>query len=73
MNAVLDSSQEDLRIMNSKRLVVFAASRQWADAEKVTDVGDLGNSVVGVCSEERRRKCREVPDAEACTLVGVDW
>ncbi len=55
--------------MNSKRLAVFAASLQWADA--VSDVSDLGNSVVGVCRGEQRRKWREVPDDEACTFVGV--
>ncbi len=32
MNAVFDSSQKDLRTMNGKRLAVFAASLQWADA-----------------------------------------
>ncbi len=66
--------------MNTKRLAVFAASLQWADAvkvvsrenPKVSDVGDLGNSVVGVCRGERRKKWREVPDGEAFTLVGVD-
>ncbi len=35
MNAVFGSSQKDLRTMNSKRLAVFAASMQWADAVKV--------------------------------------
>ncbi len=35
MNVVFDSSQKDLRTMNSKRLAVFAASLQWADAVKV--------------------------------------
>ncbi len=56
--------------MNSTRLAVFAASMQWADAVKV--VGDLRNSVVGVCRGERRRKWREGPDGEACTFIGVD-
>ncbi len=62
--------------MNSKHLAVFAASMQWADAVKVVsrvlDVGDLGNSVVGVCRGKRRRKWRKVPDGVACTFVGVD-
>ncbi len=46
---------------------------QWADAVKVVAriVGDVGNSVVGVCCGERRRKRREVPDGEACTFGGV--
>ncbi len=35
INAVLDSSQKDLRTMNSNRLAVFAASLQWVDAVKV--------------------------------------
>ncbi len=39
MNAVLNSSQKDLRTMNSKRLAVFAASMQWADAVKVVSRG----------------------------------
>ncbi len=39
MNAVFDSSQKDLRAMNSKRLAVFAASMQWADAVKVVSRG----------------------------------
>ncbi len=39
INAVLDSSQKDLRAMNSKRLAVFAASMQWADAMKVVSRG----------------------------------
>ncbi len=39
MNAVFDSSQKDLRAMNSKRLAVFAASLQWADAVKVMSRG----------------------------------
>ncbi len=51
--------------MNSKRLAVFAASLLWADAVEVSDVGDLGNSVVGVCRGERRRKGKEVPNGEA--------
>ncbi len=36
MQAVFDSSQKDLRTMKSKRLAVFAASRQWADAVRGT-------------------------------------
>ncbi len=67
--------------MNSKRLAAFAASMQWADEVKVVSrgtpmffyVGDLGNSVVGVCRGERRRKWREVPDSEACTFAGVPF
>ncbi len=43
--------------MNSKRLAVFAASMQWADAVKVvsrvSNVGDLGNSVVGVFLKDK--------------------
>ncbi len=39
MNAVFDSSQKDLRTMNSKRLAVFAASLQWTDAVKVVSRG----------------------------------
>ncbi len=39
VNAVFDSSQKDLRTMNSKRLAVFAASLQWADAVKVVSRG----------------------------------
>ncbi len=40
---------------------------------QVSDVGDLGNSVVGVCRGERRRKWREGPDGEKCTFFWVDW
>ncbi len=73
INAVLGSSQKDLRIMKSNCLAVFAASLQWADAVKVvsratpqvSDVGDLGNLVVGVCRAERWRKGREVSNSEA--------
>ncbi len=73
INAVLGSSQKDLRIMKSNRLAVFAVSLQWADAVKVvsratpqvSDVGDLRNLVVGVCRGERWRKAREVPNSEA--------
>ncbi len=39
MNAVFDSSQKDLRPKNSKRLAVFTASMQWADAVKVVSRG----------------------------------
>ncbi len=39
VNAVLDSSQKDLRTKNSKRLAVFAASLQWADAVKAVSRG----------------------------------
>ncbi len=59
-----DNSQKDLRTMKSNRLAVFAASLQYTDEVKVesrdnpqaSDVGDLGNSVVGVCRGEIRRK-----------------
>ncbi len=40
MNAVFDNSQKDLRTLNSKRLAVFAASVQWADAVKVMSRGN---------------------------------
>ncbi len=39
MNAVFDTSQKDLRTKNRKRLVVFAASMQRADAVKVASRG----------------------------------
>ncbi len=39
MNAVFDSSQKDLRTMNSKHLAAFAASLQWADVVKVVSRG----------------------------------
>ncbi len=39
MNGVFDSSQKDLRTKNSKRIAVFAASMQWADAVKVVSRG----------------------------------
>ncbi len=58
--------------MNSKRLAVFAASVQWADAVKVMSRGNPKVSDVGVCRGEKRKKWREVPDGEACTFVGVD-
>ncbi len=35
----MDSSQKDLRIMNSNYLAVFAASLQWADVVKVVPRG----------------------------------
>ncbi len=38
-SAVFDSSQKDLRTINSNRLAVFAASLQWADAVKVVSRG----------------------------------
>ncbi len=58
--------------MNCKPLAVFAASLQYTDEVKVdsrenpqvSDVGDLGNLVVGVCRGERQRKWREVPNSE---------
>ncbi len=40
MNAVFGSSQKNLLTMNSKRLAVFAASMQWADAVKVVSRGN---------------------------------
>ncbi len=39
LNAVLDSSQKDLRAMKSNRLAVFAASRQCTDEVKVVSGG----------------------------------
>ncbi len=39
INAVLESSQNDLRTMNSNRVAVFAASLQWADAVMVVSRG----------------------------------
>ncbi len=39
IHAVLDSSQKDLRAMNSNRLPVFAASLQWVDEVKVLSRG----------------------------------
>ncbi len=39
MNAVLDSSQKDVRTIKSNRLAVFAASLQWTDAVKVVSRG----------------------------------
>ncbi len=39
MNDVFDSSQKDLRAMNSKRLAVFAASMQGTDELKVVSRG----------------------------------
>ncbi len=39
MNAVYDSSQNDLRTMDSKRLAVFEASMQWGDTVKVVSRG----------------------------------
>ncbi len=59
--------------MKSNHLAVFASSLQWADAveavsratPQVSDVGDLGNLVVGVYRGERWRKGREVPNSGA--------
>ncbi len=72
INTVLNSSQKDLRAMNSNRLAVFTASLQCTDEVKVvsrvpqiSEVGGLGNLVVGVCRGEKRRKGREVPNSEA--------
>ncbi len=72
INTVLNGSQKNLRAMNSNRLAEFAAPLQCTDEVKVvsrvpqvSDVGDLGNSVVGVCRGEKRRKGREVPNSEA--------
>ncbi len=39
INAVLDSSQKDLRTMKSNNLTVFVASLQWADTVKVVSRG----------------------------------
>ncbi len=39
VNAVLDSSQKDLRTTTNKRIAVFAASLQWADAVKAVSRG----------------------------------
>ncbi len=66
INALLDH-----RAMKCNRFAVFAASAVHCRGEsrvkgnpQVSDVGDLGNSVVGVCRGEIRRKGREVPNNE---------
>ncbi len=64
--------------MNSKRLAVFAASLQWADAVKVVSRGtprsrtcDLGNSVVGVCRAERRKSGGRFPTVRHAHFLGL--
>ncbi len=80
INPVFDNSQKDLRTMKSSRLAVFTASAVHLRGEsrvegnpQVSDVGDLGNNVVGICRGERPRKRREIPNSEASTFFGVDW
>ncbi len=66
MNAVLYSSQKDLRTMKSNRAAVFAASLRCTDEVNVvsrgTDVGDLGNGwSVSAAEKDGEREGRFPP------------
>ncbi len=65
INAVLDSSQKDLRTMKSNRLAVSAASLQWADEVKVVSSG------IGIMPGRQNLAGAHMKDFHAC--LGTPW
>ncbi len=63
IEAVMDSSKDERRTMNSNRLAVFSASLQRTDHVKVvsrgayrSDVGDSRDRLSGVCRRKKKKK-----------------